>query len=1174
MARMLKLLCVSLLITAPVEAQTITASLEGVVRDASGGAIQHAEVTVVNAGTNATFKTKTDAEGRFLALSLRPGSHSVTVEKAGFRKLERTGITLQVNQAARLDLVLEVGTQDETLTITATAPLLEATTSAVGQVIDNKQIVDLPLNARNPFDLVRLVPGVIGGSSFNPSTANTFSVNGGRPQSNEILIDGIPSAPSNDAVNTPSVFPSVDAVQEFRLQTNSFSAEFGRSGGGVINLIYKSGTNQFRGSAFEFYRDAAFDEQDYFAERQGQALADSSRHQFGATLGGPIKRDKTFFFLNYEGLRERRAVDQFLTVPTEAMRRGDFSQLRRAGQPIVIYDPLTTTGTTAATVSRLPFPGNLIPQSRFDPVAVRALRYFPLPNVAGAEVFNNYFIATEDPFDTDEMLVKLDHRFSNRQQLAVRYAHRRHIDKPARLLPDEIAFAQRSRNFNFFGHNVALDYNLTASPTFLVNFRYGFARQAADFSPLSLGFDPVAELGLPAYIRDIPTGNGEPLVFPNLVPAGYLAVGGADIGSGDNPFMVHTWQLGLTKVASRHLLKFGGEVRWFLQNTSQYGRTTGHFDFGAGFTQANPLAPTANTGDGFASFLLGMGNTGSSLTEGFKTSHNRSSYWAGYVNDDWKVSSKLTLNLGLRYEVEIPRVEVLNRTNFFDKDAPHPLGPQIQGRPGVELCPACKDLRGGLVFVGVNGVSRRGIETDWNNLSPRAGFAYQVDPRTVIRGGYALIYAPSPHVATGTIGQTGFRSDTPWLGTLDNGLTPNHLLRNPFPDGPVPRPGSSLGLNTALGLGMQALQPESVGSPYTQHWNLGIQRELPGAVLFDAAYVGHRGVHLIDSSQATSINEVRPEFWSPALTQLVPNPFFDPATGRSLIPVGVFARPTIARGRLVRPFPHFDGISHVLTTGASAIYHSLQVKSERRFKSGLGFLMAYTWGKLIDDNTGVGTGVPSSGTIQTQYNRRAERAVSPSNVAHQVVAAYTYELPFGREKAIGKSWGGAVDAILGGWQVNGITTFRTGTPLTISAPNNCTNCFNGGLRPNINPGAPADLKMPGNFRERWEADPRARYFDTSVFSQPTAYTLGNAPRTLKVLGPGLVNTDLSLFKNFRPSGRFTVQLRVEAYNVFNYVQFPQPNTAFAVNSTTFGTLTNLNQANTPRQLQFGAKLLF
>jgi len=294
----------------------------------------------------------------------------------------------------------------------------------------------------------------------------------------------------------------------------------------------------------------------------------------------------------------------------------------------------------------------------------------------------------------------------------------------------------------------------------------------------------------------------------------------------------------------------------------------------------------------------------------------------------------------------------------------------------------------------------------------------------------------------------------------------------------------------------------------------------------------------------------------------------------TLIPIGIFARPTIARGQLLRPYPQFGSITGQLSTGASAIYHSLQVKVDKRFGNGLGFLAAYTWGKLIDDNTGSGTGVPSSGTIQSQYNRRAERAVSPSDVAHQLVASYTYELPFGRGRAIGQGWNRALDAMLGGWQVNGITTVQTGRPLTISAPNNCTNCFNAGLRPNIAGGAPADLRNPGDIRERFEADPRARYFDTSVFSQPPAFTLGSAPRTLRVRGPGLVSTDFSLFKNIRPTERVTLQLRVEAYNLFNYVQFPHPNTSFAVNSVTFGTITNLNQANTARQMQFTVKVLF
>lgn len=1157
MKRVLSALCLGLLMAVPSDAQTITASLEGIVRDASGAVVPRAKAVIVNTGTNATVQATTDKEGRFLAPALRPGAYAVTVEAQGFKKAERTGITLEVNQAALMEIVLEVGALEEIVTISGRAPLLEATTSAVGQVIDNKRIMDLPLNTRNPYDLVALVPGVTGGSSMSVNGANQFSVNGGRWATNDILIDGIPSAPSNDTANQPSIFPSVDAVQEFRLQTNNFSAEFGRAGGGIVNLIYKSGTNAFKGSAYEFYRDAKFDERTFFAKRTGTPLPDSSRHQFGATLGGPIRQDRTFFLLSYDGRREQTAFEQFFSVPTEAMRRGDFSQLLRAGQPIVIYDPLTTV-RVGTSVTRQAFPGNLIPSGRIDPVAARALRYFPLPNRPGTDVFQNYFVSTTDPNTIDQFDVKVDHQFSNRQRVNARYSRFRNINAPPAAFPADIAIADQQRTTFSYGRNVAVDYYLTASPTLLVNVRYGFAHQSVDLTPQSLGFDPVKEWGMPSYISDVPRSTGEPLVMPNISPAGYLGIGGNAIGSGENPFQVHTWQVGVTKVAKRHLLKSGGEMRWFFQNTSQYGRTTGDFAFPTSFTQANPLVAAGATGDGFASFLLGTGNSGTGWTQGFKTSHTRSSYWAGYVNDDWKVSSKLTLNLGVRYEVELPRYEVLDRTNFFDRTVSHPLGAQIQGRPGVELCPACANLRGGPVFVGVNGVSRRAIATDWNNVSPRVGLAYQVLPKTVVRGAYGIIYAPSPAQASGTIGQTGFRADTPWVGTLDNGLTPNNLLRDPFPAGPVPRPGSAQGLMTSVGLSFSnILWPDTVASTYTEHWSAGIQRELPGAMLIDVAYVAHRGVNLIESGDTANFNEVPSQYWSPALLEAVPNPFVGLVPATSPI-----AGATVPRGRLLRPYPHFDGIPVAYSTGASSIYHSLQVKTEKRFSSGLGFLVSYTWGKLVDDTSGIAQQSGGSGTTQTVSIR--DRAVSPLDVSHQVVASYVYALPFGRGQRFGQGWSGALEAILGGWQVNGITTWRTGNPLTISTTNTCTNCFNPGLRPNLT----GDPALDGPVRDRLD-----RYFDTSVFSQPAPYTLGSAPRTLSVRSHGRFNTDVSLFKNLRVRQGWTLQCRAEAYNVFDYVQFGAPNTNFAGGtSPTFGRITT--QANVPRQLQFAVKLLF
>ncbi len=1143
----LRVLCLSFLLWVPALAQTITASLEGIVQDTTGAVIPGAKVRIMNAATNIEIPLASGAEGRFVAPALPAGAYTIVIEAAGFKRLHRTGVELRVNQAARIEFVLEIGQVSESVEVTGQPPLLETTTSAVGQVVDNKRIVDLPLNQRNPYALIFLVPGVVGSTSFNFIPASNFSVNGGRHGSNEILLDGIPSAPSQDMRNSPAVFPSVDAVQEFRVQTNNYSAEFGRSGGGVINLIYKSGTNTLHGSAFEFLRNSVLDSNDFFANSRGVPLASFKRNQFGGSLGGPVflpklynGRNRTFFFASYEGLRERAAQNFISTMPSALERAGDFSQSRNVpGRVVTIYDPATTTSSGNA-FTRQPFPQNRIPDARIDPVARNLLKYYPMPNGPGNvnTAINNYAASGANRQTSDQGDIKVDHNFTDKHRLAMRYSRRFWEVPGISYLPEPFNFAEPPTSVSTNGNSAALDYNWSKSPSFLVNFRYGFARVLWRVSVRSQGFDPTT-LGLPSSIRE----QADNLTLPGFGPAGYYRIGhGNALSVGRVGFDTHTWQFANTKVMSRHLLRFGFEARNLLQNTSQVGRSSGDFSFPVSFTQGpNPLQASIDAGNGFASFLVGLG-TGT-VTKGFKIVSTQNSYWAGYLADDWKVTSRLTLNIGLRYETEIPRTERYNRTNFFDRHVPHPLA----GPSGIA------DLRGGLVFVGVNGASRRPIPTDANNFSPRFGFAFQANRDTVIRGAYGIFYGPSPVQGAGTIGQTGYRTDTPFRGSND-GVTPYAYLRNPFPDGFLPLTGNSLGLMTFVGQGISATLPDTA-SPYTQNWNFGVQRQLPGAIVVDASYVGTRGIQLGD--QGVTQNQLRIEDLAlgPQLIQNVRNPFF------GLIDSGPLAGMNVQRRFLMRAFPQFDGVGAIYYSGASSNYHSFQLKAEKRFQQ-IGFLVAYTNAKLIDDASRTDSNSGLEGTRQNYFDRHSERSVSPYDVSQRLVSSFVYELPFGRGKSLGKGWSRPLDAVVGGWQINGIATLQTGVPLTLSAPNT-SQAFNSGLRPNNN-GKSAELAGPVNQRLN-------RYFDISVFSQPATYTLGNLSRTLPdVRTNGTRNWDLSLFKNFRFRERATAEFRAEFFNMFNTPQFGTPGTGF--NSAAFGVIAG--QANTPRQIQFGLKLLF
>jgi hypothetical protein len=1136
------------LIAACAWSQTITAALEGLVTDPSGASVAGAAVRILNAGTNAAVEFRTSASGRFLAPVLQPGVYSVTIEAAGFRKAQRTGLELKVAQATRIEIVLELGSVNEVVNITGEAPLLDATTSAVGQVVERKTIVNLPLNQRNPFSLILLVPGTVG-TVGNDAVGGNFSINGGRQGANEVLLDGVSSTPLSDNTNRLTIFPSVDAVEEFRVQTNNFSAEFGNSGGGIINLLYKSGTNQLHGSLFEFLRNSVLDANSFFSNSRGTPLGSFKRNQFGASAGGPVEipkiysgRNKTFFFVDYEGLRQRSASLNTLTVPSLLQRAGDFSQtFNKAGQLIPIYDP-TTTVRSGSGYARLPVAGNKIPAPLINPVASNVGRRYPQPNQPGdpGTAANNFYASGAAPTTNDQYDIKADHNISSAQRIFLRLSKRYTYSEPARFFPADLLPGQSGGTTDYRNTNAVLNYDLTRSATTFINVRYGFSRTFRIQGQLGVGFDP-GQLGLPSYIR----ANADLLLMPAFTPDSYSKLGNGDaLGLGPTAIDSHSFQLANTKITGSHSLKYGADIRLYRNNTSQAGDATGKFTFGRPMTAGpDPNASSSSaTGDGFASFLFGYGS--GDLIRNYKSASTQSLYYALYLNDDWKITSRLTLNLGIRYDLTIPRHERYNRAVNLDPLVPSPLA----GPSGIA------NLRGGLQYLGVNGYPTRQFDTEWTDFAPRIGFAWQANSKTVFRGAYGIFWAPPVTAAAQTIAQPGYTSQTPYYGTLD-GVTPNAPISDPFPTGFLPITGSAGGLLTLIGQGANA-PTRNTRNPYLQNWNFGIQREIRGVVI-DASYVGTHGVALSDFGTA-NMDQIPNQYMSlgPQLLQQVPNPFF------GLISTGPLSGRTVQQRYLLRPFPQFDGFRDLNPSIGSSIYHSFQLKAEKRFTSGLSFLLAYTKAKLIDNTSQNNGNFGGGSTTQNAYDFASERAVSPYDASQRLVLSYIYELPIGRGKKIGKSWNRAVDALLGGWQFNGITTLQRGFPLLLTATNNA-NAFNDGERPNNNG---TSAKLSGRVQSRLD-----RYFDTSVFTQPAAYTFGNTSRTLPdVRSPGMRNFDLSLFKNFKLLEKLTVQFRAEAFNALNTPQFSSPNTS--LNSVSFGVISTT--ANSPRQVQFGLKLLY
>jgi hypothetical protein len=1120
------------LAAAALSAQTSTGTITGTVADSSGAVVAGAKVAVTNAGTNARLEVVTNESGNYTAPLLPPGSYELNVTASGFKAYTQSGIVLRVQQQGRVDVVLQVGGVNESISVQGDAAIVEATTSSIGKVVDNKRILELPLNTRNVYSLVNLTPGVTGGIG-NAHNQVSFSVNGARGGTFDVLVDGSSAAfPTVNGFAGISVFPSVDAVAEFKMQAQNFSAEFGRSITAVLNVVYKSGTNQFHGSAYEFLRNSVLDSNNFFANSRGTPLASFKRNQFGGMVSGPIVKNRTFFMTAFEGLRERSFSERLTTVPTALERAGDFSNTRANATSIInIFDPDTTRPNPSGAGSiRSVFPGNIIPPSRFDPVAVRAMAFFPRANLVGdpGTFRNNFYNNGAAKIDTNNFDIRVDHNLSDTQRLFGRFSYRRSFNGPPQLFPGDLGIAEGRVNNNDFGRNVVVDYTNTLSPSMLLNLRGSFARNRFLFDNQGLGFVP-SSLGLP---RDIDTAVDR-FMFPRFDVAGQTSLGGSDHRqSGFNNYGLAG---SLSKLTGKHSLKMGYEGRMLRINVWE-ARAAGTFGFTNAMTQGpNPNAASATAGYGFASFLLGTGTSGN-IFQNWKNVASQSFYNAFYIQDDFRVTRKLTLNLGLRYDFDTPRTERFDRMSWFDPSIASPLATAVPG------------LTGGLRFVGVDGGNRSQYTGDWNNWAPRLGLAYQLDNKTAIRAAFAQLFGPSTLAAQGTVGPYGFRVETPWVATLD-GITPLNRLSNPFPGGFQPVPGASQGALTAIGSNLDA-PLSNTNTPYTIQYNLTVQRELPGAVLLEAAFVGNRGRQLSRGGEGGfSLNQVDPRFLTlgTQLNQLVDNPFF----GRG--GAGILANRQVSRAQLLRPFPQFNSIYPIFSQGATSDYNALQVTFSKRFAQGLVFEGNYVWAKAMDDGT----------SHQDSYNIRDSRAVSSVNVPQRLVFSGVYELPFGRGRKVGANMSRLTDAFVGGWQINGIWTAQSGANLGIGA-NNTAGIFTQAMRANNNGTSPAQSGRAHDRLDRW--------FDTSVFSQPAPFTLGNvSPLISDLRNHHINNLDFSVFKQFQLLEKLKLQFRAEAFNALNRVRFGSPNTTVTAGAN-FGRVTT--QSNDPRQMQFGLKLIW
>ncbi len=1126
-------ICILFLVaSAPGFSQTYTASIRGLVTDATQSGVPNAQVVATETRRNIVQRATTDGAGRYVLTNVPPGEYTLTVEATGFKRYTREQLSVQVNQDVNIDIALQIGEVTESVLVTAEAPLLESSTSSIGKVVENREIVNLPLNTRNPYQLVFLTPGVAGSVGINYDDMR-YSVNGARVRMLDTLVDGVAAShPTVNGAGGISVFPSVESIAEFKVMGANPPAEFGRSQGSILNVVYRSGGNQLHRSLIEFLRNSEFDANSFISNRNRVPLTSFRRNQFGAGASGPIRRDKTFFLADYAGLRERSADARTLTVPTELERTGDFSSTLSSSRQVVnIFNPFTTRPSGSGFV-REAFEGNRIPADRIDPVARNVMKYYPLPNTPGNPVpnQNNYYKTGARALDVDQFDIRMDHNFSETRRVFGRYSSRDNSDAPSTFFPQDLAIAEGRVITENHMHNAVFDYTENFTATTIFSVRMGFARSLFVFNNQSLGFAP-SQLGLPTAI-DLAADR---LMFPAIRPSGYQGLGGSDHRR--SGFNSGTLLASLSQIHGAHTIKYGFEGRLIRVNVWE-ARDSASFSFSQTFTQGpNPNQASATAGNSIASLLLGAGSSGN-LIQAWKNVAAQSFYYAGYFQDDWRIARKLTLNLGVRYEYDQPRTERFNRFNWFDPFVPSPLAPKFPG------------LAGGLQFVGVEGHPRSQYIPDRNNWSPRLGLAYQATSQTVIRMGYGHLFGLSPQEAIGTVGPFGFRLENPWQTSVDNaGLLPLNLLRNPYPNGFRSPPGAADGLLTGVGGSIQA-PLQATFTPWSMQWNFTIQQELPGRMLLEAAYVGTRGLQLSRGGESGfTLNQLPLSQLALGnrLLESLDNPFYVPGGP------GFFTNPRVARNQLLRPYPQFNDVFPLFSSGSSSTYHGLQTTLKKRLSMGLQLEGSYTWSKSIDNGEG---GFEDSNRI------RLNRSITDLDVPHRFIINYVYELPFGRGKRFGNAMPRLLDTFLGGWMVDGITNYQSGGAFGISANNVCR-CFN--------QGSYADSKGFSGKLEGNAEDRLGRWFDTNAFRQPDQFTIGNmGPRHPDLRTDKIANWDIAVSKDFHPLEKLRLQVRADFLNAFNHPRFGGPNTS--VTSSAIGVVSS--QSNAPRQIQFGLKLLW
>ncbi len=1105
----------------PLLAQSPQATISGIVTDSSGAVVPGVRVTAINPATTQRTTAVTNDQGFFVLTQLAIGGYTVEAEKTGFKKFVRQDLTLTTGATVALDIQLEIGATTDTVTITGETPLLQTRTSDVSTLIESKTVQDLPLGDRRTLNIIKLTGAAVF-VAYDSGAKPNFSLAGGRTQSQMFWIDGGSGQNMRLGIGQVDIDPPVETVQEVKVLSNNYAAEYGGSAGGVIIATTKSGGNQFHGSLFEYLRNDALDAADFFAPvvNGAKQKAPLRYNVFGGAIGGPVLLPKkvfgpagydghnqTFFFFAYEGTRRREGQVRTLTVPTLLQRQGDFSETRNAaGALIPIFDPATNRVEGGRTV-RTQFAGNKIPANRLDPVALKILEFYPLPNQAPANATgaNNFSANYQQLLTRNNFTAKVDHNFTERDKINVRYLYNSDNLDFTSVFPDPgadtLGLALRHQNYYYFG------YTRVFSQTVINEFRYTYSNRVNHAKSLGLGGPWASRLGL----QGVPDG-----AFPQITVAGVTALGSGNHERRQFPIQQHQFVNNLSMTRGRHALKMGAELRESLNFEINRPSISGQFNFS---TLLTGQPGNAATGVGFASLLLGYPN-GVSFRE-TEALDRYSWYLAGFFQDDWTINQSLTINLGLRWETDTPITDRDNRMNGFDQRAINP----VSGTPGV------------VKFAGQGGYPSQPYATDWNNFGPRLGFAWRPFGlrKTVIRGGAGVFFAHPFDRGAPSSASLGFENSAS-INTQDNGLTAPFLLRNGVPAvslGGAAR-NDSFG---AVRVGQAATTAVTFfelnrRTGYSEQFNLNIQHELPGQITVEAGYIGNLSRKL--ASNNVSINQITPQ---------------------KLAEIAVRADRV---GRQAdRPFPQFSGVTLVAPAFGVSNYHALVLRGEKRFSAGFNFLTTYTWSKFLNDTDEGGSALGNEPSYANYYDRDSDYGPSGNDIRHRFTISSVYELPVGRGKRYLAR--GPLGVIAGNWSVGVLALMQTGPPTTVTTQTNNTNAFSAGAQR-------ADLKRDPNLKASERT--LTRWFDTLAFDQPAAFTFGTGGRGT-VRGDGVINFDLSVLKNFFFAEQKGFQFRLEMFNAFNHPDFGLPGATLG--GPGFGVVSS---ARGGRNIQAGLRFVF